>query len=173
MKKTLLVLFNSIIMFSGCKKKITKNIAPEKPKFEQPIIQDLTTKNQNKKDSIKALFINNKNDQHSPIKIVSSKLLPNQYSNHKDIKIIYKNVTKKDIKAIKLEWYCENSFNEPAHGKFFYIQGKSTENVTELLRAGSSQFQIWEDFSTDANKIIKARAFYVMFTDNTTWELAQ
>lgn len=159
-------------MFSGCKKKTPKNIALEKPKFEQHTSQDLTIKNKNKKDSIKELFANNKNEYKSPIKILSSRLLPNQYSNHKDIKITYKNVTKKDIKAIKLEWYCENSFNQPAHGKFFYIQGKSTENVTELLRAGSSQSQVWEDFSTDANKIIKARAFYVMFTDNTTWELA-
>lgn len=170
MKKTLLVLFNLMIIL-GCKKKTSNSIIPKKPELEQTNFKNLPAKN--KKDSIKQLFTNNKNELHSPVKIVSYKLLPNQYSNHKDIQIVYKNATRKDIEAIKFEWYCENSFKEPAHGKYFYIQGKSREDVSELLKAGRIETRIWEDFSTDANKIIKARAYFVIFADGTTWELKQ
>jgi hypothetical protein len=165
-----------IIIASGCEKKIakgipTKTIPAKNIALHQIDHEDSITRTQKIRDSIKKNFLNNKNENNSPIKILSSKILPNQYSNHKDIRITYKNTTKKNIKAIKLEWYCENSFEEPAHGRFFYIQGKSSEVITKLITAGKSQSQIWEDFSTDANKIVKVRAYYVMFTDGTTWEL--
>ena len=51
-------------------------------------------------DSIKQSFLNTKGCKESPIKIISSKLLKNQYSDHKDIKLIYKNVSQKKIGAI-------------------------------------------------------------------------
>lgn len=171
MKKTLLLLFTLTIIASACQKKTSKNIAFTKLPIPQTTFEDSITKTKKLRDSIKQTFLNNKKELHSPVKIVSARLLPNQYSDHKDIRITYKNTTKKNIQAIKLEWYCENSFYEPAHGKFFYIQGKSTGIITKLVKSGTSHSQLWEDFSTDANKIIKARAYYVMFTDGTIWQL--
>lgn len=170
MKKSFIIILNLIFIFSACqnKKQITNLVYT--PTYKEIKNEDISAKNKNTRDSIKENFLN-KNDSNNPIKIISSQLFKNEYSNHKDIKIVYKNSTKKNIKAIKLEWYCENSFNEPAHGKFFYIQGKSTEDISELLKAGHISSRIWEDFSTDAYKILKARAYYVAFTDGTTWEL--
>jgi len=167
MKKTLL-LIHLIVIILSCDNKTSKDISPE-PSLLKNEYQESNAKN--KTDSIKKSFTGNKNDLNSPVKIIASKLLPNKYSDHKDIKITYKNTTKKNIKAIKLEWYCENSFNEPAHGKFFYIQGLSREKVSKLLKAGTTQSQTWEDFSTDANKVIKVRVYYIIYSDGTTWEL--
>lgn len=150
MKKSLLFLFITIFTIS-CKKNISTDIKytpeNEEAKYPNPPIKN--------KDSIKEIFLNNKNELNSPVKILSSKLLDNQYSDHKDIQITYKNVTKKDIKAIKIEWYCENSFNKPANGKFFYIQVKSTAEITFLLKPGKTNSYIWEDFSTDVIKLLK------------------
>lgn len=170
-KKTLATLLILIIISSGCKKQTFAQITQHKGNIEQHTYGELLTNNTNPKDSIKQTFLNNTNEKQSPVKITASKLFYNQYTNHKDIKIAYKNISKKDIQAMKIEWYCENSFNEPAHGKFFYIQGKSSENITRLLKAGAARSQLWEDFSTDANTIIKVRAYYVLFTDGTTWTL--
>lgn len=122
-------------------------------------------------DSTKQSFLNTKDCKESPIKIISSKLLKNQYSDHKDIKLIYKNVSKKKIGAIRFEWYCENAFNKPASGKFFFIKGKS-EGYTHLaINTRQTRSQIWEGFSTDAKTIISARAYFVTFSDGTTWKL--
>ncbi|MBF4467305.1 hypothetical protein [Flavobacterium sp. LC2016-12] len=122
-------------------------------------------------DSIKQEFLNTQNNIGSPIKIISSKLLKNQYSDHKDIKLVYKNVSKKKIGAIRFEWYCENAFNKPASGKFFFIKGKSEGTTHLAINSRQTRSQIWESFSTDAKTIISARAYFVAFSDGTTWKL--
>lgn len=127
--------------------------------------------NENNTSSIKDDFLKTKNSKNSPVKIVSSSLSRTQYSDHKDIKIVFKNSSKKDIQAIKLEWYCENSFDKPASSRYFYGKGRSTGEIVHLLKPGKIESKIWEDFSTDANRIIKVRAYYVVFTDGTKWEL--
>lgn len=172
MKTKILLLLTLTILNLGCKKPSSSQIAQKENKvrdYEKPAELLLYSKNPN--DSIKQTFLNSKNEKDSPIKIISSRISTNEYTTHKDIKIVYKNIGKKNIKAIKMEWYCENSFDEPSHGKFFFIQGKSTANITKLLKAGTIKTQVWEDFSTDANTIIKTRAYFVMFTDGTTWQL--
>ncbi|MET3029055.1 hypothetical protein ABXT06_20430 [Flavobacterium sp. UW10123] len=110
---------------------------------------------------------------NSCIKIIKAKLVKNHYSNHKDIEITYKNLGKKNIKAIKFEWFCLNSFNEPAHGRHFYGEGRFRENSTELIKSNETKTQYWEDFSTDANEIIKTRAYYIVYQDGTIWELVE
>ena len=122
-------------------------------------------------DSIKKNFLDTLNSHESPIQIISSKLSDTQYSDHKDIKLIYKNVSTKKIKAIKFEWYCENAFEEPASGRNFFIKGKSEGISSILLKPKETRSQVWEDFSTDADKIIKARVYFVMFSNGTKWEL--
>lgn len=122
-------------------------------------------------DSIKKSFLDTLNTKESPILIISSKLSKTQYSDHKDIRLTYKNLTKKSIKAIKFEWYCENAFEKPASGRNFFIKGKSEGTSSHLLKPKETRSQAWEDFSTDANKIIKARVYFVMFSNGTKWEL--
>lgn len=157
-------------MISGCTKPKKKSIAAYKPVYSEV---NHTNENHDyeKRKSIKNDFLNNKNAKNSPVKIIAAQLSQTQYSNHKDIKLVFKNSEKKDIQAVKFEWYCENSFDEPANSRFFYGEGRSTGEITYLLKAGTTRSKIWEDFSTDANRVIKARAYYVVFTDGTKWQL--
>ena len=119
-----------------------------------------------KKDSAKE----NKIETHD-IKIIRATIRESSYSDHKDIEIVFKNTSKKTIKAIKFEWSCVNSFDEPANGKYFYGEGNYKEKSTILLKPGQTQTEYWEDFSTDADKVTKIKATYIVYTDGTKWQL--
>lgn len=80
-------------------------------------------------------------------------------------------MSKKSIKAIRFEWYCENAFDKPASGKNFFIKGQSKGYTNIFLKSNEKRYQVWEDFSTDANTIISARAYLVVFSDGTKWNL--
>lgn len=107
----------------------------------------------------------------SPIIIISSKLPKEEYSNRKNIKLTYKNRSKKDIQAIRFEWYGENSFNEPAEMGDYSNPGEGGGFSDDLLRSGKSETSIFAIYSKDAKKIITARAYEVAFTDGTVWKL--
>jgi len=169
MKKILL--FITITLLSCTNKKSNKT---------EPIIPDnsLIKNTEEKKekeiiDSVKHNFLDVQKTKNSPVKILSAKLLKNQYSDHKDIQLTYKNITQKNIKAIKFEWYCENVFDKPASGQFFFVKGITRGHTDILLKSRKVESKIWEDFSTDAYTIIAARAYYVVFADGTKWELKQ
>lgn len=162
MKKTIILFF--IILFVSCSKsKPENNILSDEiiKNNHSAIAQNNTLKV--RKDSLK------KSNEKSPIIITSAKLFKNQYSDHKDIKIAFKNTGKKSIKAIKFEWFCSNSFEEPANGRYFYGEGRFKERYVKLIKPGETKTEYWEDFSTDANKINKIRAYYIVYTDGTKW----
>lgn len=167
------VLFLVIVLTASC---ITKNkkdhFSMKKETKSYQVNKQIDPENDlSPADSIKQSFLNTTGCKESPIKIISSKLLKNQYSDHKDIELIYKNVSKKKIDAIRFEWYCENAFNKPANGKFFFIKGKSEGTTNLAINTKQTRSQIWESFSTDAKTIISARAYFVAFSDGTTWKL--
>ena len=138
------------------------------PQLEVPTI---TNYQQTILDSVKQQLLDTTNIQTSPVKIISAILLTTAYSDHKDIQLIYKNVSKNNIKGIKFEWYCENAFGKPASGKSFYIKGQSTGTTTSLLQKQRTVSEIWEDFSTDADTIITVRAYEVIFSNGMKWKL--
>lgn len=158
-----------ILILASCNNKSKTNhlAIHNESRYEQTEQPDILTP----EDSIKKNFLDILNTAESPVQIISSKLSDTQYSDHKDIKLTYKNVTTKSIKAIKFEWYCENAFEKPASGRNFFVRGKSEGISNTKLNPKETRSQVWEDFSTDANRIIKARAYFVMFTNGTKWEL--
>lgn len=168
MKKIILPLI--ILILFSCTNK--KNNITEPLKQENNLIKD-TIENKEKEiiDSVKHSFLDTQKTKNSPVRIIAATLLKNQYSDHKDIQLTYKNTTKKDIQAIKFEWYCENVFDKPASGQFFFVKGIARGHTDILLRPKKTDSKIWEDFSTDAYTIIAARAYYVVFADGTKWEL--
>ena len=108
--------------------------------------------------------------KESPIKIISCRLQKNQYSDHMDFHIRYKNVSGKTIQAIRFEWNCKNAFDKPSSGKLFFEKGRSEGYCTRTLKPGASNYKVWEDFSTDASSITFSRAYYVVFTDGKKWK---
>jgi hypothetical protein len=109
--------------------------------------------------------------EESPIKIISAKILKNAYSDHKDIRITYKNKSNKTIQAINFEWNSTNSFEKPSSGKYFFIKGHCTGYTTSLIRPKQISSKVWEDFSTDAIKVTSSNAYLVVYTDGTIWKL--
>lgn len=169
--KTLLLI---ILIATSCINKNKKAYVEVKNRINhQEVTHQIEEKKISETDSIKQSFLDTLNIKESPIKIISYRLLRNQYSDHKDIKLTYKNVSKKRIGAIRFEWYCENSFNKPASGKFFFVKGKAEGESNIILKPGKTGTKIWEDFSTDAQTIISVRANFVAFSDGTDWNLKQ
>ncbi|HEU0126502.1 hypothetical protein [Flavobacterium sp.] len=166
MKNITIILLSTILLFFKCGKPTEPKCKHNHSEFKKPL--HLTLANTELQDSLTTT----KNTlQTSPIKITKATLLKNNYSDHKDITITFKNLGKKTIKAIKFEWFCSNSFDEPANGRYFYGKGRFTENSIHLLKPKQSKTEFWEDFSTDADKIIEIRPYYIVFTDGTKWEL--
>ncbi|MBZ4033229.1 hypothetical protein K6T82_00500 [Flavobacterium sp. 17A] len=163
MKNIFLLLFSTLLLFSSCHQpKPKKNVALNKEEY--PHITDSSLKN----DTISRI---NNVAENCPIKITKTTILLNGYSNHKDLKVVYKNSGKKIIKAIKFEWYCINAFEKPASGHYFYGEGNFKKDITEVIKPGQTKTEIWEDFSTDADKVIKINAYYIVYIDGTKWEL--
>ena len=50
----------------------------------------------------------------APVKVLSAKLVKQEYSNRKDIRLAWKNVSGNKIAAIRFKWYGLNAFGEPA-----------------------------------------------------------
>lgn len=166
MKKTLLLIFSSLILFLKCDHQKQEKKAPVK-------LENHSKENESKTDthSTEKSISKTTNSADYPIKIVKATLIDNSYSHHKDIKIIYKNSSRKTIKAIKLKWFCINAFEEPASGNYFYGEGNFNGNITCLIKPGETKSKIWEDFSTDADKIIKVIVYYIVYNDGSKWEL--
>lgn len=104
----------------------------------------------------------------APVKVTRAVFFREEYSSFYSVRLNYKNVSGKDIQAIRFEWYGENAFSEPAdmgsgsdgHGRGF---------SDDLLRSGSSTSGAWSILSRDGKKIIGARAYEVAFADGTKW----
>lgn len=171
MNKILISLFISIL--TSCNNQNLKNKPSEKYSIINKDINKEYEKENKKEttDSIKHNFLDKQKTNNSPVKIISAKLLKNKYSDHKDIQLTYKNTSQKKIKAIKFEWYCEDAFDKPASGQFFFVKGVSRGKTVNLLNSKKTESKIWEDFSTDAHNIIAARAYYVVFADGSKWKL--
>lgn len=107
----------------------------------------------------------------SPILILKSQIVEIDYSNKKNIRLIYKNVSNKKITAIRFEWYGENAFNEPAEMGSYTSPGEGGGFTEQLLAPGKTNDSEWDIYSKDAKKVITARAYEVAFSDGTSWKL--
>ncbi len=168
--KTISLLIITILFFNCTKQKQSSHSYTKNKKQhlteDNNILKD--SSHFHKKDSTKE----NKKE-NIDIKIIRATIRESSYSDHKDIEIVFKNTGKKTIKAIKFEWSCVNSFDEPASGKYFYGEGNYQEKSAILLKPGQTQTEYWEDFSTDADKVTKIKATYIVYTDGTKMETSK
>lgn len=107
----------------------------------------------------------------APVLVISAKPVSKEYSNYKDIKVTYKNVSGKNISAIRFKWYGVNAFNEPADMTGSYTEGIGSGFTDDILRAGKSRSSEWSLLSRDLKKVVKAWAYEVAFEDGTKWEI--
>lgn len=105
----------------------------------------------------------------APVQITKARFVEKDYSNYKDIQLTYKNVSGKDIDAIRFKWTGTNAFGEPADVGSVYgdVGGGFTDS---RLRAGKTTSGTWSILSRDGKKVTKAWAYEVVFSDGTKWE---
>jgi len=108
----------------------------------------------------------------APVKVFSAKFVTKEYSNYKDISLRYKNVSKKNVTAIRFKWYGENAFNEPADMGGI-IQGWGNGFTDDLLKPGANDYGEWSILSKDGKKVLIAYPYEVAFADGTKWILSQ
>ena len=121
----------------------------------------------------KNIYLDSTGMDNSPVLVTSAKLVSQEYSNYKNIRLTYKNISKKTIQAIRFEWYGENSFGEPADmgTKSIIIPGAGGGFTEVDLKPNSTTTSEWDILSKDGKKILMARAYEVAFTDGTKWKL--
>lgn len=127
-------------------------------------------------NDIETLYKNNLLDTagvyKAPVKVIAARLVQREYSNYKDIRLTYKNVSNKTITAIRFSWYGLNSFNEPADMGSTLIRAGFGGGFTDgRLMPGKSNSGTWEILSKDGKKVVLAWPYEVAFEDGTKWKL--
>jgi len=109
----------------------------------------------------------------SPIKVISAKIVQQDYSTFRSVKLRYKNISGKAISGIRFKWYGTNAFNEPADLGNSFAEGFGAGFTDEEMRAGKVESSQWDVLSRDAKKIQLAWPYEVSFADGTSWKLAK
>ncbi|RXR23494.1 hypothetical protein [Flavobacterium stagni] len=169
------VLFTGLfltILIAGCnqKEKSVDNINNYSDSLERQIKAEKMTDSLIK-SNVKSKYTKTDSTIKFPVIIVSSKLVKKEYSNRRDIKLVYKNVSGKRVEAIRFEWYGENAFGEPAEMGDSFLVGSGRGETDEALNPGKIGSGTWEINSSNAKKIINARAREVVFSDGSKWLL--
>ncbi len=107
----------------------------------------------------------------APVKVLSAKLVKQEYSNRKDIRLAWKNVSDNKIAAIRFKWYGLNAFGEPADmGGSGVIKGIGGGLADRSLSPGKTDSGEWSIMSNDGKKIVLAWPYEVAFEDGTKWK---
>lgn len=107
---------------------------------------------------------------NAPVKVLSAKIVEKEYSNYKDIRLTFKNISDKKVSAIKFRWYGIDAFGEPAD-MGSYNDGSGSGFTDEALGPKRSTSAVWSIASRNAKKVLAAWPFEVAFSDGTKWEL--
>lgn len=106
----------------------------------------------------------------APVKVLSAKLVTQEYSNNKDIRLAWKNVSGKKVAAIRFKWYGLNAFGEPADmGGSAIIKGIGGGFADRSLSPGKTDSGEWSIMSSDGKKVVLAWPYEVAFEDGTKW----
>jgi hypothetical protein len=152
-----------VISFLSCKQQSQADKIVQSYKLDQMVDSAI------KKD-LTNLAIDTSGLYKSPVKILKVKFFKGEYSS--EIQLTYKNVSSKDIAAIRFKWYGLNAFGEPAAmGGSSTIDGLGGGFADNTLKAGKSTESIWTVYSRDGKKIIQAWPYEVAFEDGTKWQL--
>lgn len=163
MKKIILALF-ALFIFVKCSDK--KNDPVEEQRLKDSIITAKLKEYSGVTDDM--LKTDSAYRADCPVKILSARPVEKEYSNYKDVSLSYRNISSKDISAIRFKWYGINAFNEPAD--MGLPDGYGSGFTDETLKKGKSSSGTWNVLSKDLKKVINAWVTEVAFTDGTKWQ---
>lgn len=105
----------------------------------------------------------------APVRVIKSRIVKKEYSNYRDIELVYKNFSEKKVTAIRFQWFGINSFNEPADmGYSSFARGYGGGFTDDPLSPGRTDDGQWSITSRDAKKVVAAWVTEVAFADGTT-----
>jgi len=165
MKKILLLLIATFTIVVSCKKEVDPIKQAEIERQADSIVDASIKK------ITKEIHTDSTGMKNSPVVVLKSRLVKEEYSNYRNIELKYKNVSNKKIIGIKFEWYGETAFGEPADMGGSFTEGTGGGFTDETLRPNSVGYGTWNIYSGNAKKIIMARASEVAFEDGTKWKL--
>jgi hypothetical protein len=101
----------------------------------------------------------------APVQVISTKVV---YGGA--VKLKYKNVSGKDISAVRFLWYGEDAFFNPIDlGSV--LPGAGGGYSSKSLAAGGIDEGYWSSENEKLKTIIKAWPVEVAFSDNTKWKI--
>jgi hypothetical protein len=109
----------------------------------------------------------------APVKITEAFLFKEEYSSFRNIRMVWKNISKKKITAIRFSWYGTNAFGEPADMGTSITKGFGGGYTDESLGPGKVANGIWSILSRDGKKIVLAWPYEVVFEDGTKWKTSR
>lgn len=109
--------------------------------------------------------------KNNPVQILSARFTQEEYSNYKNVRLSYKNVSQKIIKAIRFRWHGLNDFGDNADMSNGFNDGTGGGFTDDRLKPGRTDYGTWDILSRDGDKIDAAWAYEVVFTDGTKWKL--
>jgi hypothetical protein len=107
----------------------------------------------------------------SPVKVLKSRMVKEEYSRFRDIELTFKNVSDKKIVGIRFSWKGVNAFGEPADMGNSLAEGYGSGFTDTPLRPGKTTTAKWSILSRDGKKVLYAWAYEVAFEDGTVWKL--
>ncbi|WP_143883294.1 hypothetical protein [Chryseobacterium binzhouense] len=112
---------------------------------------------------------NNNEIKNAPVKILFCKFVQDSTSTQRNIELFYKNVSKKNIVAVRFKWYGENIYGDPADmGIYKGYGGGSSE---QLVKPNEEAVVSWNNYSNDGKNIIGCRPEEIVFEDGSKWKL--
>jgi len=172
--KRLIFIFIVFLPFLSCN---TNNNAQNITKEEKIKVQNTMAKvregmknmEQEKVRRLKnELGIDTTGDSESPLMILNAKFIPDEYTNRRNVRVKYKNISGKKIVAIKIKWTGRNAFGEPASMRNS-INGIGGGMTDDPINPGATESKVWDVWSTDGKNIIHCWAYEVVFADGTKW----
>lgn len=107
---------------------------------------------------------------YAPVKVVATKIVNDEYSIYREVRLTWKNISEKKISAIKFKWYGVDAFNEPANmGSGF--DGLGAGMADRSLSPGKTDYGTWSTSSKSVKKIICAWPHEIAFADGSIWRL--
>lgn len=153
--KNLVFLLVILSLFFGCEKKLSNS---EKANIDREVHENI-------RNIFKEVALDTTGIANSPVKVLTAKFVKREYSNYRDVRLTYKNVSNKTIEAIRFEWYGENAFGELADKE------RGQGFTEEKLKPNKTSSGVWKALSKDGKNIILAKAYEVVFSDGTKWKL--
>lgn len=106
---------------------------------------------------------------NAPIKVLSAKIVREEYSTYRSIRLAYKNVSGKKISAVRFKWYGTDAFGEPAE-MGGVVDGYGGGVSDDPIKPGGTDAGTWSILSRNVKKVELAWPFEVAFEDGTKWK---